>query len=90
MGKSFVANNQGVHADQGLVNVLIPERNTAYLLTLLLWNPTEDAGAGNLVCTIQWTRPVGGSTNTTATLDLATSPSGQEINMVIWLSLIHI
>jgi hypothetical protein len=82
---SYVENSQGVHADQALKNVLIPLSNTYYRLSLFLWNPTSDGGAGSLVFTIQWTPPFGATTTLSVTVDLASASSSHTIDAGIWV-----
>jgi len=82
---NYVENNQGVHADQPLKNVLIPDSNKSYRLTLFLWNPTQDAGAGTISFMVQWTKPFGGVDTETVTINLASSPSDQTMDLTIWV-----
>jgi|SRR5579872_222647 len=82
---NYSENNQGVHTDQVLKNVLIPNVNTAYRLTLFLWNPTTDAGAGTITFLVQYTKPFGGSAFESATLNLASGPAvSVGIDKTIW------
>lgn len=81
---NYVEDNQGVHVDQTLKNILIPRGNTAYRLTLFLWNPTADIGASTITFTMQWTAPFGGVQTMNVTLNLASPPSAQTMDATIW------
>ena len=84
-GQSYSENRQGLFSDQALTTKMIPQKNTAYFLTLFLWNPTSDGGAGTITFTIQYTAPFGGTVAVTTTLNLASGPAAATpIDETIW------